>query len=74
MSKVLSFLREVWLKLDGWKTVIGLFLMVFQDRIHLPDTWYVQLISVIIYLWTGVGLTDKVRKQVIIRNANKAVI
>ena len=41
--------------------------MYFKDRLNpvLPNTWWMDGIMFIIYLWTGVAVTDKLRKQIV---------
>ena len=67
LSRSCLLLEKIWYKLDGWKSVIGLGLMYFKDRLNpvLPNTWWMDGIMFIIYLWTGVAVTDKLRKQIV---------
>lgn len=55
-------LLKLWQKLEGWKSVIGLILLQIERRVDLPVSWAVDIVLIILYIWTGVGLVDKARR------------
>ena len=61
---MLNKLKDMWQMLDGNKTLIGLATMQIEQKIGLPDVWYVQLFVIFIYLWTGVGVFHKLIKAI----------
>ena len=62
---LLQSLVKLWYKLEGNKTNIGFALLYLDAKVDLPNTWWMTIIEIILYLWTGVGIGDKVRRKVI---------
>ena len=67
-GKLKGFLKKLWNKTDGWKTVAGIVLHIGWAAIHIPVKqigWDTALtVHGGIGTLTGVGLSDKIRKYV----------
>lgn len=63
LSKVSLVLSRAWKVLDGWKATIGLLALYIESKYDLPDKWYIDWGLISIYIWTGVGIGHKVKKQ-----------
>ena len=61
-QKILQSAVNFWHKLEGWKTIIGLFIMQVEARVDLPQVWWVQILIVVIYMWTGYSILEKVNR------------
>lgn len=55
LNKFLEALRFV----DGNKTLIGISFLYLDDKLDFGNSWYVEIVRVGFYLWTGLGVMDK---------------
>ena len=53
---------KIWGFLNGNKTLIGLTIFFVVDHLLPPYTWYTDLLIIIAYALTGLGLTHKAVK------------
>lgn len=44
---------------DGNKTLIGISILYLDQRFQFGNEWYVEILRVLVYLWTGFGTIDK---------------
>jgi len=77
MKENKGFLRKLWDKTDGWKTIAGIVLHIGWGATHLST----KIVDLDTALWihggigtiTGVGTGDKIRKAVKTEKGRKAL-
>ena len=67
-SPLLFIVTRLWKKLEGWRSIIGLILIIVDDKTHFAENLGVgaYIFYIIVLAWTGVGLTAKAKKKGII--------
>jgi len=62
---------DLWIKLDGNKTIIGQYLLLFFTQIVKLPQPFQFIVLTIIGLWTGVSTVSHIKKEVVKARARR---
>jgi hypothetical protein len=73
LAKLSGWTTSLLVLLEGWKSIIGLLVLYLDGKYQWSSikAWYVDVFFIFIYIWTGYGIFDKLKRTEIVRKRIK---